>query len=262
MALNNDDLFLVNQGGESKKITYQNLKNNLTSDRIDQGPLAGFRNVIINGDLEINHRGVDIASVATGDYGQDRWKKTTGGMTQIIEAGNFEPSTTYTLSGTNVTTQQLMAPDSGNWTLPDIPVTARKIQLEPGPVATPFEQRPIGIEISLCERYYQRISLDGVVYNANSDVTEARIAVPLRTAMRLASPAFESREGRTRISTSDGEYSNSSVDNYYGINSISGCSDPLATCILNIDRESNSGKKLVTIVGDNVATQFNLDAEL
>jgi hypothetical protein len=117
--------------------------------------IAGFRNVIINGNLAINQRGVDIASAATGAYGQDRWKKTAGGMTQIIEAGNFEPGATYTLSGTGVTTQQLTAPASGNWTLPDIPVTARKIQLEPGPVATPYEQRPISVELSMCQRYYQ-----------------------------------------------------------------------------------------------------------
>jgi len=29
------------------------------------------------------------------------------------------------------------------------------VQLEEGPVATPFEQRPIGLELSLCQRYYE-----------------------------------------------------------------------------------------------------------
>lgn len=29
------------------------------------------------------------------------------------------------------------------------------VQLEPGPVATPFEQRPIGTELALCQRYFQ-----------------------------------------------------------------------------------------------------------
>jgi hypothetical protein len=29
------------------------------------------------------------------------------------------------------------------------------VQLEPGSVATPFERRPIGTELALCERYYQ-----------------------------------------------------------------------------------------------------------
>lgn len=34
------------------------------------------------------------------------------------------------------------------------------VQLEIGTVATPFENRPIGLEIALCERYYQK----GVIY--------------------------------------------------------------------------------------------------
>ena len=32
------------------------------------------------------------------------------------------------------------------------------VQLEPGPVATPFEQRPIGAELALCQRYFQRMN--------------------------------------------------------------------------------------------------------
>ena len=31
-----------------------------------------------------------------------------------------------------------------------------QVQIEPGPVATPFERRPIGTELALCQRYYQR----------------------------------------------------------------------------------------------------------
>ena len=30
-----------------------------------------------------------------------------------------------------------------------------QVQLEPGPVATPFERRPIGTELALCQRYYE-----------------------------------------------------------------------------------------------------------
>jgi hypothetical protein len=34
-----------------------------------------------------------------------------------------------------------------------------QVQLEPGSVATPFEQRPIGTELALCQRYYQHAIL-------------------------------------------------------------------------------------------------------
>ena len=120
----------------------------------NSGQLAGFRNILINGDMRINQRGVTIAAAANGAYGPDRWKKVDASyMTQIVEAGNFIPSATYTLSGTGVTTQQLTSPASGNWTLPNIPIAATNVQLEEGSIATPFEQRPIGLELALCQRY-------------------------------------------------------------------------------------------------------------
>lgn len=33
----------------------------------------------------------------------------------------------------------------------------QKVQLEEGSVATPFEQRPYGLELSLCQRYYEKV---------------------------------------------------------------------------------------------------------
>jgi hypothetical protein len=46
------------------------------------------------------------------------------------------------------------AQTSGTWVIGNI-------QLEAGPVATPFEQRPIGMETSLCQRYYYRVLFTG-----------------------------------------------------------------------------------------------------
>jgi hypothetical protein len=115
-----------------------------------------MKNILINGNLAINQRGVTIAAAANGAYGPDRWKKVdASNMTQIVEAGNFQPATVYTLSGIGVTTQQITSPASGNWTIPNVPITATNIQLEEGEVATPFEMRNVGFELSLCQRYYE-----------------------------------------------------------------------------------------------------------
>lgn len=133
------------------------------ANSVNTGPLAGFRNLIINGlvntSREINQRGLTHSGVANGAYFADRWKRVdSSNMTQIIEEGNYEPSATYTLSGVGVTTQQLTAPASGDWTLPNIPSTASKIQLERGTVATSFEERFQGVELALCQRYYETVA--------------------------------------------------------------------------------------------------------
>lgn len=267
MALNNADLFLVNQGGQSKKITYQNLKLNILEGRVSGGPLAGFRNQIINGDFRINLRG-GTRTPGVGVYGFDRWKGHADGLEQIIEAlpaGEFTLSWTGGGNGTfggTTAVSPITETVAGGETSVVVPSDATDVQLEPGPVATPFELRPIGIELMLCERYYQSVSLDGIVYNANSDVVTARIVVPLKTAMRVSSPEYASREGRQRIRISNGAYSNTTSDSFVAIPSISGCNEPLGTLIVNVNRVADSGQNFVTIVGSNVETQFNLDAEI
>jgi hypothetical protein len=148
--------------------------------------LDSNRNVLINGNLRINQRGVTIAAAAVGQYGPDRWKKVDAShMTQIVEDLNVVHGATYTLSGTGVTTQQLTAPASGHWTLPNIPITATNIQLELGTVATPFEHRSYGQELSLCQRYYQVLtSLRLVGYT----ITNNELAWPVNYVPMRANP--------------------------------------------------------------------------
>jgi len=136
-----------------------------TGDSI-KGPLVptngalGSRNAIINGALRINQRGVTIAAAAVGAYGPDRWKKVdASNMTQIVEDVNFVPGAKYTLSWKGGTPQVLTAPATGHWTLPNIPITATEIQLELGEVATPFERRSYGQELSLCQRYFLAVDI-------------------------------------------------------------------------------------------------------
>ena len=58
--------------------------------------------------------------------------------------------------------------DADGTTSTNVQVTG--MQLEPGPVATPFEQRPIGTELALCQRYYQTLG-DAYLSPIKSDNT-------------------------------------------------------------------------------------------
>ena len=225
-----------------------------TFTSLNGGPLAGFRNRIINGDMRVSQRGTSIAAVAgTATYTLDRWfawRNTTAALTvsqiagtnqqyaiklqrtaadatvnPIILAQTIETANCYGLAGNSVTVsfycktgtnysggnvtvgvltgtgvdQGSTAMIGGTWTtyaasfttitptstltrytvtssIPagttevgvrfghtpsgtagaDDSITYEAIQLEVGSAATPFEQRPIGTELALCQRYYYR----------------------------------------------------------------------------------------------------------
>jgi hypothetical protein len=196
---------------------------------LNGGPLAGFRNRIINGTMIVNQRGSSSLSsgLNTVTYLSDRWYgfatgaavnlslvstgfRVTGAagntvaiMGQRIEStnssdlagatvtlsflaassnsiplswkvsyassvNNFTSSTTSNVGAVNTTSSQTTY--SATFTLNGAATTGLQIeffannftsgtfdinavQLEPGPVATPFEQRPIGTELALCQRY-------------------------------------------------------------------------------------------------------------
>ncbi len=65
------------------------------------------------------------------------------------------------------------------------------LQLEPGPVATPFEHRPIGIELALCQRYYQTVFMQGLIGNGNSSGSHAFFNVSC-IPMRISKPTARS----------------------------------------------------------------------
>jgi hypothetical protein len=61
------------------------------------------------------------------------------------------------------------------------------VQLEPGPVATPFERRQYGQELALCQRYYQAqssIQLYGTMENSTASVRRWSSLLPV--VMRVA----------------------------------------------------------------------------
>jgi len=70
-------------------------------------------------------------------------------------------------------------------------VSIAQVQLEVGPVATPFEQRPIGMELALCQRYFYAYTCGssgagdfgtGYLRSTTSFVTSIKMPVPLRIA--------------------------------------------------------------------------------
>jgi hypothetical protein len=67
------------------------------------------------------------------------------------------------------------------------------VQLEEGSIATPFEQRPIGTELALCQRYYQRINYNKLTaysifgFGAAESTTSARVFYKLNEMRVLPS---------------------------------------------------------------------------
>ncbi len=154
---------------------------------INNGPLAGFRNLLINANPVINQRNYVSGSNVGGanTYTLDRWRVVTsgqniswtdsngvrtvtapaGGVEQVIEGVSIL-SGTYTLSwtGTALATVNGNAVTNGgqvtltgntNCTVRFRSGTFSLPQLEIGSVATPFELRPYSIELQLCHRYYR-----------------------------------------------------------------------------------------------------------
>ena len=137
---------------------------NLNISQINGGHL-GFRNVLINGQVntgnEINQRVLGFSDVSDGEYFADRWKRIdSSNITQLVEEGSYAPGAVYTLSGVGVTTTQVTAPASGTWNWGTVPSSSSLVQLEIGVNATPFEYRPVSLELSMCKRYYETSLVD------------------------------------------------------------------------------------------------------
>jgi hypothetical protein len=221
----------------------------LTASSLNGGPLAGFRNRIINGLMTINQRGFSSLSsgLNTVTYFVDRWFgfatgaavnlsfvgtgfRVTGAAGNIIAlmGQRIEATNSADLAGSTVTLSFLAASSNNaslNWrvsyagsadnfgltttsnsgtvsttssvtrytatfTLNGAATTGvqielfvnnftsgtfdiAQVQLEPGPVATPFERRPIGAELVLCQRYFAVIyvSLRGTSISGNLEYT-------------------------------------------------------------------------------------------
>ena len=150
------------------------------------GPLAGLRNLVINGKFFINQRGYVSNTATTGanQYTLDRWRVVTsgqvvqiagfgngniveapaGGLEQVVEGiniagGNYvigwSGFATCTVNGVSRAKGEVFAlPAYTSATIRFSGGSVGEVQLEPGAVATPFEDIPYGLVLALCRRYY------------------------------------------------------------------------------------------------------------
>jgi hypothetical protein len=247
---------------------------------INNGPLAGFRNAIINGNFDIWQRGTSFASPTSGDYTADRWEvafdntgatrtlsrqsfalgqadvpgeptyfmrfdqsvagsggtftqlaqriesvRTFAGqqvtisfwakaaasttmpsvvLQQLFGSGGLPSGLTSTTAGSSLALTTTWQKFSYQVNIPSIsgktlgtdnndaliavffmPLNATftidiaQVQVEPGPVATVFERRPIGLELALCQRYYCETRAAARFYSAiNSQANENQVYWP------------------------------------------------------------------------------------
>lgn len=180
------------------------------------GQLGGFRNKLINADGRVNQRSYVSGAATTGanQYTLDRWRVVTsgqnlafaasgnvytltapsGGLEQVIEGANIEGGTyvlnwsgtaTATVNGTTRAKGEAFTLTANtNATVRFASGTVTRPQLELGSV-TAFDQRPPGVELALCQRYYTRfIGLFIQGYNATGTNITQTLMRPV--AMRAA----------------------------------------------------------------------------
>lgn len=199
------------------------------------------RNKIINGNFAVNQRGVSgTVTLAAGAYGHDRWKAgasgctytfatvenvttltiTAGSLLQIIEGVNLF-SGTHTLSWAGTAQGKIGA---GAYSVSGVTGTATggtnlniefntgtlaKVQFEQGSVPTPFEARPIGQELLLCQRYYATGNQHLRGYSTNTVYTADTVVFPttLRTTPTVATSDIEVENVATKTMDASDKYS-------------------------------------------------------
>jgi len=185
------------------------------------------RNRLVNGDFRVNQRGyVSAATLAVGVFGFDRWKSNTAATTlpfpgapqgqlvmldgyvqQVIERAEL-PAGTYTLSwvgtaqgkiggGSYASSGVTGTPAGGtNLNIEFNTGTLSLVQFEPGAIATPFERRPYGTELALCQRYYFKllsptVNQDPFGLGQGLSATSGQILTFFPVTMRIAPTALE-----------------------------------------------------------------------
>ena len=181
------------------------------------GSAITFRNLLINAGGWVNQRVYVTGTATTGanQYTLDRWRVVTsgqsvafgaaspdrtmtapaGGLEQVIEGASVIGGV-YTLSWTGTATATVNGaaitnggntaslPANTNVTVRFIGGTVTLPQFELGTVATPFERRLPGVEMALCQRFYQKPSIAPLINGQFYTTTAARFLWVFKVQMR------------------------------------------------------------------------------
>jgi len=132
------------------------------------------------------------------------------------------------------------------------------VQLEKGSVATSFEHRPIGTELSLCQRYYQKFGAQfsagacvgaGIALNATSSNTYLKYTTPMRAA------------STTTQSGCVIQYGSGTTTNITGVNSINCGGDSVLVQYSHSGGGPSAGNA-VTVIANTTAAFVDFSAEL
>lgn len=212
---------------------------------LNGGPLAGTRNLLINGNPIINQRGYVSGTATSGAYGYtlDRWRVVTsgqsitwtdsanvrtvtapaGGVEQVIEGFNIL-SGTYTLSWTGTATAtvggssvanggQVTLTGGTNATVRFSGGTFSLAQLEVGTVATSFERKSYGQELALCQRYFSVSRVYGMGYAASAGLYRVGVSFLPVTMRTIPTITFISATG----SNVSGQNIESATEKMFGV---------------------------------------------
>jgi hypothetical protein len=147
------------------------------------------------------------------------WNTTNGvglGMQFTVSAGTNQQGTAGSWSGTYKRGVSGMA-DLGATSGATWYITG--VQLEVGSVATPFERRPFGTELALCQRYYEVLGDNALSVYVESNATAGTFAIPeslVFAVQKRAAPTMSTSGTFTTLNLTGSLVMNSSVSGFNG----------------------------------------------
>jgi hypothetical protein len=185
-----DDITKGSDGFLYTSLVINNTNNNPTLEPTKWSPLVsktgGFKNLIIDGQKQVNPDAYAGGVLADGVYGYAMWKGANSDVDieQVIEQKNIRTGT-YTISwvggGTATVdgTSGLSSGDSLSITVSGnvsviVPKAATDIMLEPGSVKSDFEQTDIEVETSKSQRYYELVIGQQFYYLTNNSGSQTQ----------------------------------------------------------------------------------------